>query len=309
MSEYQKTHNIHKAPLSWEGVGRRILDAHQHFWKFDPVRDAWIDDSMQVIRKDFLPSDLEPILKENNVDGCIAVQADQSETETQFLLDLASKHNFVKGVVGWVNLLSGNVEDRLAYFSQDRNLKGIRHIVQAEAEGFMLRPDFINGIGKLQQFDLTYDILVYHNQLPEAIKLVEKFPDQPFVLDHIAKPEISNGLNSEWKQNIEELGKNGNVYCKLSGLVTETKDFKWTEDDFKPFLEVVTGAFGVNRIMFGSDWPVCLLSATYQEVLQIIENHIPKEHQSKVFYRNTTKFYNIEEARPVRFSKPDRPLG
>ncbi|MCX2679762.1 amidohydrolase family protein [Galbibacter sp. EGI 63066] len=270
-----------------------MIDTHQHFWEFDPVRDAWIDDSMQAIRRDFLPSDLEPVLKKNNVDGCIAVQADQSEKETQFLLDLAKKHSFIKGVVGWVDLLSSSVEERLTHFSKDKNLKGIRHIVQAEADDFMLRSDFQHGISKLKQFKLTYDILVFQQQLPAAIKLAEKFPDQAFVLDHIAKPKISEGVDNNWKNNIEELAKNGNVYCKLSGMVTETEGFKWKADDFKPFLDVVVNTFGVDRIMFGSDWPVCLLSCSYEEVLKIIKDYIPKEHQPKVFHQNAVEFYSL----------------
>ncbi|ETN95135.1 amidohydrolase family protein [Zhouia amylolytica] len=271
------------------------LDAHQHFWKFDPVRDAWIDETMEVIRKDFLPTDLEPILQKNNIDGCIAVQADQSETETAFLLDIARNHNFVKGVVGWVDLLADNVEDRLAHFSSNNKLKGIRHIVQAEPNDFMLRSDFQNGISKLSQFDLTYDILVFPRQLPAAIKLAEKFPDQAFVLDHIAKPAISSGMDREWQSDIKELATCENVYCKVSGLVTETKDFQWRAEEFTPFLDVVFDSFGADRLLYGSDWPVCLLSSPYETVLKIIEDYVPKEHHTKIFYQNTVNFYKLDE--------------
>lgn len=271
------------------------IDAHQHFWKFDPVRDAWIDESMQVIRKDFLPSDLEPILKKNNVDGCIAVQADQSEAETKFLLDMAQNNSFIKGVVGWVDLMSDSVEDRLAHFSKDKNLKGIRHIVQAESNDFMLRSDFQNGISKLRQFNLTYDILVFAEQLPAAIELVEKFPEQPFVLDHIAKPKISEGLDKKWKAHIQELAKYENVSCKLSGMVTETKDFKWNGEAFTPFLDVVFNSFGEDRLLYGSDWPVCLLSSPYESVIKIIEDYVPKEYHTRIFYQNTVNFYSLDE--------------
>ena len=271
------------------------LDAHQHFWKFDPVRDAWIDETMEVIRKDFLPTDLEPILQKNNIDGCIAVQADQSEMETAFLLDIARNHNFVKGVVGWVDLLADNVEDRLAHFSSNNKLKGIRHIVQAESNDFMLRSDFQNGISKLSQFDLTYDILVFPRQLPAAIKLAEKFPDQAFVLDHIAKPAISSGMDREWQSDIKELATCENVYCKVSGLVTETKDFQWRAEEFTPFLDVVFDSFGADRLLYGSDWPVCLLSSPYETVLKIIEDYVPKEHHTKIFYQNTVNFYKLDE--------------
>ncbi|MCQ0111854.1 amidohydrolase family protein [Zhouia amylolytica] len=271
------------------------LDAHQHFWKFDPVRDAWIDETMEVIRRDFLPTDLEPILQKNNIDGCIAVQADQSETETAFLLDIARNHNFVKGVVGWVDLLADNVEDRLAHFSSNNKLKGIRHIVQAESNDFMLRSDFQNGISKLSQFDLTYDILVFPKQLPAAIKLAEKFPDQAFVLDHIAKPAISSGMDREWQSDIKELATCENVYCKVSGLVTETKDFQWRAEEFTPFLDVVFDSFGADRLLYGSDWPVCLLSSPYETVLKTIEDYVPKEHHTKIFYQNTVNFYKLDE--------------
>ena len=271
-----------------------VIDAHQHFWKFDPVRDAWITDNMKVIKRDFFPEDLEPVLRANHIDGCVAVQADQSVNETQFLLSCAEEHPFIKGVVGWVDLLSPNVEERLSVLSKNKMLKGIRHIVQAEANDFMLRKDFQNGISKLSQFGLTYDILVFQQQLPAAVQLAQKFPDQAFVLDHIAKPAISEGLSKDWERLIKELSKYYNVYCKLSGLVTETNNFVWKEEEFKPFLDVVCEAFGYDRLMFGSDWPVCLLSCEYSKVMHIIKNYIPEEHQPKVFGENATRFYNLD---------------
>ena len=183
------------------------IDAHQHFWVFDPVRDAWIDDTMKVIQRDFLPQDLAPLLVENNIDGCIAVQADQSEKETEFLLDLAANHSIVKGVVGWVDLVAENVSDRLAHFAKDPLFKGVRHIAQGEVDDFLLRPNVQNGISKLAEFGLTYDILVFQHQLPAAIALVKQFPNQRFVLDHLAKPQIFKGLDLEWKKNIRALAK------------------------------------------------------------------------------------------------------
>ncbi|MEM6380014.1 MAG: amidohydrolase family protein, partial [Bacteroidota bacterium] len=213
------------------------IDAHQHFWKFDPVRDAWIDETMQVIRKDFLPEDLGPILQANQVDACVAVQADQSETETNFLLALADQYDFVAGVVGWLDLSAENLEERLAYFTRNPNLKGLRHIAQAEPDDFFLRPDIQRGIGQLAKFGLSYDLLVFQHQLPAAIELVRQFPEQAFVLDHLAKPPYSKGMNKAWKQHIQTLADFPNVYCKLSGMVTETDGFEWTEADFSPFLE------------------------------------------------------------------------
>ncbi len=273
-----------------------IIDSHQHFWKFDLMKDSWMDDSMEVIKKDFLPKDLKPILERNNVDGCIAVQADQSEEETKFLLQCAKENPFIKGVVGWVDLIADTIEDRLEYFSENDFFKGVRHIVQAEKTDFVLRKDFQNGISKLEQFNLTYDILVYPNQLPAVIELVGKFPNQEFILDHIAKPRISEGMNNQWLKNIRLLAANENVSCKLSGLVTETEDFKWSKNDFTPFLDAIVGAFGIDRILFGSDWPVCLLEAKYEEVIEIIYDYFltySSESKAKVFGENALKVYNI----------------
>ncbi|MCB4807967.1 amidohydrolase family protein [Tamlana sp. 62-3] len=274
------------------------IDAHQHFWVFDPVRDSWIDDSMLVIRKDFLPKDLKPILKANNIDGCIAVQADQSETETNFLLQSAADNPFIKGVVGWVDLCNKNVDERLKHFAQNKLFKGVRHIVQAETEDFVLRNDFLNGISKLSKYNLVYDILVFPNQLENVIKMVAKFPEQQFVLDHIAKPKISEGLiaNTNWKTNIKRLASYKNVSCKVSGMVTETQDFKWEEKDFHEFLNVTVEAFGVDRLLFGSDWPVCLLAGAYQDVLHIVEdffNSFSIEEINKIMGANAVRIYNL----------------
>ncbi|WP_190811462.1 amidohydrolase [Flagellimonas sp. S3867] len=274
-----------------------IIDSHQHFWKYDPVRDAWIDDSMMAIRRDFLPSDLKSILEMNGVDGCIAVQADQSEEETQFLLDCAEKNNFVKGVVGWVNLLQDNVEERLECFASNKLLKGVRHIVQAEPDlNFMLREDFQSGISCLGKYGLMYDILIYPHQLPAAIELSRKFPNQKFVLDHIAKPQISKGMDLQWKQNINTLSEVPNVYCKLSGMITETSSFKWDEAEFYPFMETVLEAFGTDRVLYGSDWPVCLVAGTYKNVLSIVTNFVQQlspTEQRNIMGLNAVRFYNL----------------
>ena len=197
------------------------IDSHQHFWKYNPQRDAWIDESMKVIQADFFPPDLESHLRQHKIDGCIAVQADQSEEETEFLLELASQYSFVKGVVGWVDLRAANVEERLEYYSQNSYFKGVRHIVQAEKEDFLLSADFQKGISTLSQFKLPYDILIFPNQLESAIQTVNQFPNQEFVLDHIAKPYIKNQSLHPWKSLIQELAKASNVSCKISGLITE----------------------------------------------------------------------------------------
>ncbi len=273
------------------------IDAHQHFWQFDPVRDAWIDDTMSVIRKDFLPKDLQPLLSENNIDGCVAVQADQSETETEFLLALAAKNDFIKGVVAWVDLRKENVEERLAHYAKNPLFKGVRHIAQGEADDFLLRKDVQRGIGFLGQFGLTYDILVFARQLPAAIELVKAFPKQKFVLDHLAKPQISKGLDREWQTNVAALAEYPNVFCKLSGMVTETDDFKWKKSDFTPYLDVIFKSFGTDRVMYGSDWPVCLLAADYAAQLNILQEYIAnfsESEQSKIMGRNATSFYNLK---------------
>jgi L-fuconolactonase len=274
-----------------------VIDSHQHFWKYDPVRYDWIDDSMKVLQKDFLPPKLGPILQKNKVDGCVAVQADQSEAETEFLLHLARENDFIKGVVGWVDLRADNVNARLAHFSEDKNLKGVRHIVQEEPDPeFMLRKDFQNGIGHLAQFGLTYDILVYPNQLAAAVLLTRAFPDQKFVLDHIAKPKITEGLDRGWVDQIKELALNPNVSCKVSGMVTETKNFKWRQEDFSPFIEVVLDAFGWQRLLYGSDWPVCLLGGSYKEVLTIVTDYmdkLPEKEKAGIMGLNAINFYSL----------------
>ena len=201
-----------------------IIDSHQHFWNYDPIRDSWIDDSMSIIRKNFLPKDLEPILIENGVDGCIAVQADQSELETQFLIDCACSNSFIKGVVGWVDLTSKNIENRLNHFSLNPSFKGVRHIVQAEKKNYLLRKDVQNGISKLKEYNLTFDLLIYPHQIMNAVELVKKFSDQTFILDHIAKPNISKPVSDEWKYGIKLLSENHNVSCKISGMVTENSE-------------------------------------------------------------------------------------
>ena len=272
------------------------IDSHQHFWKFNPVRHAWIDSSMQNIAKDFLPKDLKPLLETNLLDGCIAVQADQSETETQFLLRLAEENSFIKGVVGWVDLSAEDLSQRLEVFSKNTLFKGVRHVLQAEKEGFMLKDPFLRGISELKNFNLTYDILIYPNQLEEARVLIEKNPDQPFVLDHLAKPYIKHQKIKNWASDIKELAKYKNVYCKLSGMVTEADWNHWQFENFKKYLSVAFDTFGSDRLMFGSDWPVCLLAGSYEHVVKIIDLFIedlnPKE-KNNIMGGNACNFYNL----------------
>ncbi|MEZ4810145.1 MAG: amidohydrolase family protein [Allomuricauda sp.] len=273
------------------------IDSHQHFWKYQPNTHAWIDDCMGILKKDFMPMDLGPLLQKNNIDGCIAVQAEQSERETDFLMKCAKDHPFIKGVVGWLDLCANDIEDKLEAYSKHSILKGLRHIVQDEPDDFfMLRPEFQRGISLLEKYGLTYDILVYPKQLLSALILVKTFPNQPFVLDHIAKPRIDGTIDANWVQQMKELGKQGNVYCKISGLVTEATWGKWKKEEFAPYLDIVFEAFDVNRIMFGSDWPVYLLSAQYNEVLDIVQDYLlkfQKDVQKKVMGMNAISFYNL----------------
>lgn len=272
------------------------IDSHQHFWNYDPERESWIPDTMAVIRKDFLPIDLKPVLEKNNIDGCVVVQADESEEESQFLLELAAKNAFIKGVVGWVDLCAENSEERLSYYAENPLFKGIRYILQAKKDEFILSPQFQKGIAQLEKFNLSYDLLVLERQLPTAIALVKKFPKQRFVLDHLAKPQISNGVSAEWENNIRKLGSCANVYCKLSGLLTETDDFKWKPEDFTPFLEIVFQAFGEDRLLFGSDWPVCLSAGKYEDALSIIEHYFATKSElalEKIMGQNAINFYRL----------------
>lgn len=274
-----------------------IIDSHQHFWKFDPVRDAWIDDSMEKIRRDFLPHELKNILKNNKVDGCVAVQADQSESETRFLLRLADENTFIRGVVGWVDLCSPDASDRLRYFNQDPYFKGVRHIVQAESEGFMRQKSFQQGIKSLRDYNLTYDILIKDHQLNEAVELVQNFPDQVFILDHLAKPNIKDNSIDPWTSDINKLAQFPNVYCKLSGMVTEAEWNSWKPGHLIPYMEVVIEAFGASRLMFGSDWPVCTLAADYETVLKQVQSFISslsESEQEKILSGNAKRVYHLK---------------
>lgn len=273
------------------------IDAHQHFWKFDAVRDSWITDEMAIIQKDFLPQDLQTVLKENNFEGSVVVQSDQTEEENIFQLDNAEKNEFIKGVVGWVDLQADNIEERVAYYSGFKKIKGFRHVLQGEANrALMLQPKFLNGIGKLASHNFTYDILIFPDQLGYIPQFVSSFPNQKFVIDHIAKPLIKEGKTDEWKKEIQAVARYENVWCKISGLVTEADWKAWKPDNFTPYLDAVTEAFGTKRIMFGSDWPVCLVAASYSQVLNIVTDYFSDfslDEQNTFFGENAINFYNL----------------
>jgi L-fuconolactonase len=269
------------------------LDSHQHFWRYSAEKYPWMK-AEWPIRRDFLPPDLAPLLAAAELDGAIAVQARQELAENDFLLGLADHHPLVKGVVGWVDLRSPQVDEQLRTFAAHPKALGVRHVVQDEPDDqFMLRPEFVRGISRLKAFDLTYDLLVFPKQLPAAIRLVEQFPDQPFVLDHIAKPAIAAGTLSPWREQLRELAKFPNVCCKVSGMVTEAKWVGWQQADFRPFLDVVSEAFGFERLMYGSDWPVALLAGSYAQVHGLAKSYVPVEHHAAFFGGNAARFYGL----------------
>lgn len=274
------------------------IDSHQHFWNYNPVKHDWIDDDMATIRRDFLPSDLKTVYNENSIDGCVAVQADQTLAETDFLLQLASENNFIKGVVGWVDLQSNNIDSDLEKYSSFNKIKGFRHVVQGEADhNFLLRPNFLNGISKLEKYNFTYDILIFPHQLGATLEFVKRFPNQKFVIDHIAKPYIKDDFFDGWAVLMQEIAKQENVYCKLSGMITEADYNTWTPKQLEPYMDLVLNAFGTKRTMFGSDWPVCLVAGNYSQVKSIVTNFIATlsdTEQLTIMGENAIQFYNLK---------------
>jgi L-fuconolactonase len=272
------------------------IDSHQHFWSYDEHEYPWIPRG-SPLQRDWLPQDLEPLLANAGLDGCVAVQARQAIEESHWLLALADQAPAIRGVVGWVDLQSATVEDDLAKLAKHPRFVGVRHVVQDEPDvDFMLRPNFLRGIGRLRQFHLTYDILIYPKQLATAIELVRRFPEQPFVLDHIAKPFVKDGVLSPWREQIRELAGSSNVCCKVSGLVTEADHARWKAGDFTPYLDAVFDAFGEDRLMYGSDWPVCLLAASYQRVFGLVNDYarqLSAGAREKFFGDNAARFYRL----------------
>lgn len=246
----------------------RRIDAHQHFWRYHAPHFPWIDETKRALTRDYLPSDLEPLLRASGFDACIAVQARHDVDETRFLLELAAAHPFVAGVVSWLDLQADDIARQLEYWAADPALVGIRHIVHDEPDDrFMLRPAFLRGLSLLAEFDLTFDLLLFPRHLPVAIDVVSRFPDQRFVLDHLAKPPVKTREIDAWAHDLVELARHSNVCAKLSGLVTEADWSTWSGDDLRPYLDVALGCFGAERLMIGSDWPVCTLAGDYGRVM------------------------------------------
>jgi len=273
------------------------IDAHQHFWVYSPHEYGWIDESMGILRRDFLPGDLKPELDCAGFEGCVAVQARQTVEETKWLLKLAAESSFILGVVGWVDLRSPFLRSELQILAQDSKLVGVRHIVQSEPDDqFLLRPDFLRGVSVLEEFDLAYDILIYTKHLPVAAQFVQRFPRQRFVLDHLAKPPIKDGTLSRWSQGIRDLAAFPNVFCKLSGLVTEAHWQNWKPEDLVPYVDVALECFGPDRLMIGSDWPVCTVAAPYSRVVEAVKlclGPLTDEEGEKVLGANAQQFYKL----------------
>ncbi|HEX8376350.1 MAG TPA: amidohydrolase family protein [Pedobacter sp.] len=274
------------------------IDSHNHFWNFDAARHSWIDDSMKVIQRDFMPEEFNFILQKNGFDGTVVVQVDQTPKENTFLLQLAEVNSKIKGVVGWVDLGADNLGEQLEQLSGFEKLKGFRHIAQAENNDFLAQNDIIRGVQRLNNYNFTYDILINPAQLDAAIQLVSSCPDQRFVLDHIAKPYLKTGEIEQWRNDISKLSSFENVWCKVSGMVTEANWNNWKVNDFFPYLDVVFEAFGSKRLMYGSDWPVCLLAAEYEQVVEIAESYIRNLsaiEQAGFWGLNAIDFYQLNK--------------
>ena len=272
------------------------IDSHQHFWQYNEFDYVWMSEAHNVIKKNFLPDDLQPLLKENNLDGSIAVQARQTIAETIFLLGLASNNSIIKGVVGWVPLCETDVEGMIERYAAEKNIVGFRHVIHDEPDDlFILRKDFNNGIKCLKNHSLCYDILIFEKHLPQTIKFVDQHPEINMVIDHIAKPRISlSKFDHTWAENIKQLAARENVTCKLSGMVTEVIDGKWDTSLLQPYFDIVLEAFGPDRLMFGSDWPVCLIQSNYTKWVDTIKSFITPLslfEQSAIMGGNVKRIY------------------
>jgi L-fuconolactonase len=251
------------------------IDAHHHFWNFDAAEYAWIGAGQRVLRKDFLPCDFEPELRAAGITGTIAVQARQSPEETRWLLELADQHEFIHGVVGWAPLTEANAGATLERLATHPKLRAIRHVLHDEAdEHYILREDFNRGVAELKRFDLAYDILIFERHLPQTIEFVDRHPNQVFIVDHLAKPRVRDGILSPWRENIQQLARRPHVYCKISGLVTEADHSRWSETQLAPYMDWILSSFGPERTLFGSDWPVCLLAVGYCQWAEIVARFV-----------------------------------
>lgn len=273
------------------------IDCHQHFWNFDPIRDAWINDSMNILKQDFLPDDLQKVLDDNVVAGCVAVQAVEAISENDFLIQLKQNYSFIKGIVGWLDFTSEDISAYLEEYEDVKCIKGFRYILQdKQPRDLMLSPLFLENIQRLGNYNYTYDLLVFPDQLGFAAQMVKQFPNQKFVLDHIGKPNIKTREWEYWQSQIKLLAQSDNVFCKASGLSTEANWENWKYEDFTPYLDTMTESFGIDRIMYGSDWPVCLLAGDYGKTKGIVDQYFSKfseNEQQKIYCQNTIDFYSL----------------
>lgn len=274
------------------------IDAHHHLWRYSPEEYGWIDDEMAVLRRDFLPKDLVHERAAAGIDGTIAVQARQTMDETRWLLQMADECEAIRGVVGWAPIAGEDFPGVMEEFEHRPKLKGLRHVIQGEKdENYILREDFNSGIRTMLGSGLVYEILIYERHLPQAIDFVDEHPDQPFVLDHLAKPLIREGALEPWATRMRELGRRENVYCKLSGMVTEADWSAWTPESLRPYLDVAVEAFGTGRLMAGSDWPVCLVASGYARWFEVLHEYFTgfsMDEQAAVFGGTATAVYELE---------------
>ena len=277
----------------------RRIDAHQHFWRYDPVEYEWIDGTMAALRRDFLPADLEPELRRAGFDACVAVQARQTLEETRWLLELADRHAFIAGVVGWVDLQAPDVRAELEPLRGRPKLVGLRHIVQAEPDDlFLLRPEFLRGVATLRDLGLAYDILIYPRHLPVAVEFAQRLEGHRLVLDHLGKPDIRGGEIQEWRRHLRALAGCGHVMAKLSGLVTEADWRAWTPDQMRPYLDAAFECFGYERLMIGSDWPVCTVAADYGRTMRVVSDYLggrPPAEQDAVLGGNAARLWRLDD--------------
>jgi L-fuconolactonase len=276
----------------------RWIDAHQHFWHYSAEEYGWIDGRMEALRRDFLPPHLIGEMIRTGVDGTIAVQARQTLADTEWLLDLSKAYPFIAGVVGWAPLTSPEFTALLDSLATYPKLRGLRHVLQDEPdEAYMLRDTFNHGVSMLKDRNLVYDILIYERHLPIAVQFVDRHPNQKFVLDHLAKPKVSAGEISPWREQIRELARREHVHCKLSGLVTEAKWGSWTIEDLRPYVEIALEAFGPHRVMAGSDWPVCTLASEYQrwwQTLLSLLSGFSESERNAILGVNAIETYSLE---------------
>jgi L-fuconolactonase len=272
------------------------IDSHQHFWNYDPKRQGWINEEMMRIRRNFTPGDLYPLLQETKLDGCIAVQADESLRETDFLLDLSNQHDWILGVVGWADLGKDDLDQVLDQYASQEKLVGFREVLQSKDPRYMLREEFVRGIQKLKERGLAYDLLLFPQHLEAALDLVKKCPEQRMVIDHLAKPLIKDGEWKEWKKRIALLAERELIYCKISGMITEADWKKWKTEDLLPYLEIVLELFGPERLMYGSDWPVCLVAGEYEQVYRVVEDftgQLSPSERDRIMGETAAEFYKI----------------